>query len=260
MNKHFSLALLLLLIITSCSSRKKFTYINDLNNNELLQGLPPEAPTYKIKSNDNLYIDIQTLNPEINILFNPSKGSGYSSGTSQNYGELTGQYLNGFQVDMEGFVTMPILGKVNVLDKKISEAQTIIQERANKYIKDATIKVKLLNYKYTVLGEINQPGVYYNYNNYITIFDAISSASGETDYSDIRQALVIRQTEKGTKTFRINLTSGKDVLNSEAYYIQPNDVIYIEPGKNKPLKVNSTLYSLIFSSISSLILLLNYID
>ncbi len=257
MNKFIYLSLLFCLCF-SCKPTKDLICLKDLQNQNLQEGIPVPSVDYKIKESDNLYIDIQTMNPEINMLFNPSKGTGYSSGTSQNYGDLTGQYLNGFIVDKNGEVTMPILGKVKVIDQTIEDAQALIQEKADKYIKDATIKLKLLNYKITIMGEVNNPGVYYNYNDYVTILDALSMANGQTDYSNIENALVMRQTEEGTKNFRLNLKSGVDLMNSPAYYIQPNDVIYIEPDNSKKRQINATTYSLIISTISTLVLTIHY--
>ncbi len=257
MNKFFSL-IMLCCICFSCKPTKDFICLTDLNNQEIQKGIPIPAMDYKIKENDNLYIDIQTMNPDINILFNPSKSTGFSGGTSQNYGDLTSQYLNGFVVNSEGVVTMPILGKVNVMEKTIPQAQALIQQQADKYIKDATIKLKLLNYKITVLGEVNRPGVYYNYNNYITILDALSMASGQTDYSNIEKALVMRETKEGTESFRINLKSGENLMSSPAYYLQPNDVIYIEPDHSKKWLLNTRNISLIISGMSTLVLTIHY--
>jgi len=264
MNKFifFILFVIIANLHTSCKTGKDLTYLQDLGHLELQEGIPAPPQAYQIKENDNLYIDILSMNPEINALFNPSKGngSGYNSGTQQNYGDISSQYLNGFQVDFKGDITMPILGTVKVLGKTIHETQQLIQTEADKYIKDATIKVKLLNFKLTVLGEVKNPGIYYNYNNYITILDGISMASGETDYSHIKKVLVLRQTDKGIKSYRMNLTSSKDLLTSKAYYLQPNDVIYIEPDQSKRLRINMPVFTLIISSISTAVLLLNYLD
>lgn len=262
MNKFlfFSIIVIIGNLYTSCKTKKDLTYLQDLSNQELQEGVPTPAKAYKIKENDNLYIDILSMNQEINALFNPSKGMGYNSGTQQNYGDISSQYLNGFQVDFKGDITMPILGTVKVLDKTIHEAQELIQTEVDKYIKDATIKVKLLNFKLTVMGEVKNPGVYYNYNNYITILDGISMASGQTDYSHIKNVLVLRQTENGIKSYRMDLTSSKDLLISKAFYLQPNDVIYIEPDKSKRLKINMPVFTLILSSISTAVLLLKYVD
>ena len=103
------------------------------------------------------------MNPEVSALFNPSKGAGFTGGTSQNYGDISGQFLNGFQIDMMGNVTLPIIGKINVINRTVAEAQNEIQRKADEYLNNATVKVKLLSFKVTVLGEVKNPGVRNNF-------------------------------------------------------------------------------------------------
>ncbi len=246
------------IMLISCKSRKNLTYFRDLENNQEHIDTATPSENYKIKSSDNLYIDIQTMNPEINVLFNPSKGTGTQSGTQQNFGELSSQYLNGFLVDKDGYVKLPIIGKVNIINKNLTEAEEIIQNKAYEYLKDATVKVRLLNFKVTVLGEVERPGVYYNYNDYFTVLDGISMASGETDYSKISEVKVLRSTDHGSKSYVLDLTN-KAFLTSEAYYLQPNDVVYIGPAKVKSRQINTPLYTLVLTSISTIVLLLNFI-
>ena len=231
-------------------------YLNNTQDQEVLKAMPTEVSEYIIKTNDNLYIDIQSMSPEVNALFNPSKGGSMQGGTQQNYGQLSGQYLNGFQVDLSGNVTLPIIGKVVLAGQSLNQAQESIQAKADEYIKDATVKVKLLSFKVTVLGEVKNPGVYYNYNNQMTVLDGISMASGVTDYGRIQKVLVLRPTEDGSKTYRLDL-SNKKFLSSDAFFLQPNDVVYVEPDKYKNVKLNSPIFSLFLSTISTLILALN---
>ncbi len=235
------------------------TFLNNSQNQEEITIENSIITTYKLKENDNLYIDIQSLNPEVSALFNPSKGAGFTGGTSQNYGDISGQFLNGFQIDMMGNVTLPIIGKINVINRTVAEAQNEIQRKADEYLNNATVKVKLLSFKVTVLGEVKNPGVYYNYHNHFTIIDAISMASGESDYSKISKFRVIRSTEKGNKIFQLDLNK-KEFMTSEAYYLLPNDVVYVEPHAAKSLKLNLPIFTLVLSSVSTLILLLNFIE
>lgn len=258
MQKQFLLILIVFagLFLSSCRTNKDLVYLNNTKDQEMLEGLPGTVSEYIIKTNDNLYVDIQSMSPEVNALFNPSKGTGMQSGTQQNYGQLSGQYLNGFQVSLSGEVNLPIIGKVAVSGQSLKQAREIIQAKADEYIKDATVKVKLLSFKVTVLGEVKNPGVYYNYNSNLTVLDGISMASGVTDYGRIQKVLVLRPTDSGSKTFRIDL-SNKKFLASEAFFLQPNDVVYVEPDKYKNVKLNSPIFSLFLSTISTLILALN---
>ncbi|TKG95365.1 polysaccharide export protein [Puteibacter caeruleilacunae] len=261
MKKNFIVLCIALLglYLSSCKTSKDMVYLNDIQDQEFQAGVPQPFAEYKVKVNDNLYIDVQSLSPEINALFNPAKNTNSTTGgTSQNYGQLSGQYLNGFQVDLGGNVALPVIGKVHVAGLTVNEAQAAIQAKADEYIKDGSVKVKLLSFKITVMGEVKKPGVYYNYNNYMTILEGISMAGGETDYSRIQKVLVVRPTEKGTKTYRLDL-SKKKFLTSEAFYLQPNDVVYVEPDKYKNVKLNSPMYTLFLSTISTIVLIINVI-
>ncbi|MDE5417548.1 polysaccharide biosynthesis/export family protein [Labilibaculum sp. DW002] len=244
------------LFFSSCRTNKDLVYLSNTTDDELLEGIPAKTAEYIIKTNDNLYVDIQSMSPEVNAMFNPTQAAGATGGTSQNYGQPSSQYLNGFHVDLVGNIKLPVIGDVAVAGMTLNNARNAIQLRADEYLKDATVKVKLLSFKITVLGEVKSPGVYYNYNNNMTVLDGISMASGVTDYGRIQKVLVLRPTDKGSKTFRLDL-SNKKFLSSDAFFLQPNDVVYVEPDKYKNVKLNSPLYSLFLSTLSTLILVLN---
>ncbi len=255
----YSIILFLGISLFSCKSRKTMVYLQNTSSQEEIELKPASINNYQIKINDNLYVDIQTLDPEVNALFNPTKSQGSSGGTNMNFGDVSSQLLNGYQVDVRGEITLPIIGKVKVENLTLDQAQQYIQEKAHEYLKEGIVKIKLLSYKYTVLGEVKSPGVYYNYNNIFTVLDAISEASGETDYSQIKKIKVVRMFNNKSRIYNLDLTQ-KDLFTSEAYYIQPNDVIYIEPDNSKSLKINMPVYSLIFSSISAIVLLVNFVN
>jgi polysaccharide export outer membrane protein len=171
---------------------------------------------------------------------------------------LPDQYPNGYLVDSNGNIALPILGYIGVAGLTQAEAQTKVQERANEYLKDASVKVKLLNFRVSVMGEVRTPGVYYNYSSSLTVLEAISMANGLSDYARIRRVLVMRTTDKESKTYRLDL-SRKDFLKSEAFFLQPNDVIYIEPHKIKNTNLNSSVYSILLSTVSTAVLITSLI-
>jgi polysaccharide export outer membrane protein len=232
-------------------------YLQDMNDN-VIQGTPALAPDYLIKADDNLYINIQSMNMEVNQLFSPSKSTSNSGGTQADFGEISSQYLNGYQVNEKGIILLPVIGEINVAGVTEEAAKDLIQKRVGEYFKDATVKVKILTYKITVLGEVKNPGVYYNYNKSITVLDALGMANGTTDNASIKKVLVLRTTAKVRKSYRLDLTE-KKILTSEAFYLLPNDVLYIEPDKYKNNTTNTTIFSLALASISTTILILSYI-
>lgn len=237
--------------------------LSDLESQkEFLRNMPQDPPVYNIKKDDNLYVSVLSQNPEMNLLYNPAMvQSGTSqSGTQQMYGSLSSQYLNGYQVDQDGNISLPILGKISVEGVSIPVAESKIMIRSMEYLKDPTVKVKLLNYKITVLGEVVNPGTYYNYDKSISVLDAISMAKGITDFAQLDQVLVMRHTDKGTETYRLNMQLSSNLLNSEAYFLQPDDIVYVEPGKNKntALRAPSALLALSVVTTVALVFSLVY--
>ena len=255
----FGAILLVALNFISCRSTRNMKYMQDLSGNEMKQGTPSKAPEYLIKADDNLYVNIQSMNQEVSMLFSPSKSSSYSAGTQSDFGELSSQYLNGYMVNQNGRILLPVIGEVNVAGMTEEVAKDSIQKRVSEYFKDATAKVKILTYKITVLGEVKNPGVYYNYNKSITILEALGRASGTTDFASIKKVLVIRTTSTGTQSYRLDLTR-KKMMASEAFYLLPNDVLYIEPDKYINQAMNTSVFSLSLAAISTTILILSYIN
>jgi len=243
----------------SCRSPKEFTYLQNASNDESISGVSREIAEYKIKPYDNLYVSIRTLNPEVNQLFEGTTStSGYQTGTEQMYGTPVSQYINGYQVDSLGTISLPIIGIVDVNGLTMKQVKENIQKKSLEFLKDPTVKVKLLSFKFNIDGEVKNPGVYYSYTEKLNILEAIAIARGVTDNARIKNTLLIRETEKGSKIFHIDLTS-KKLFTSEAYYLQPNDMIYIEPGKNKKMELNTTSYSLFLTTITTVLVLLNFL-
>ncbi|RIH65717.1 hypothetical protein D1164_08645 [Mariniphaga sediminis] len=241
-----------IVVQTSCRSSKELTMFADMHDEKSLFEIPGDAPEYIIKPFDNLYLNVLTLDEEINQLFNPTMGNGYGSGTQQLFGDRASQYINGYMVAEDGTVNLPVIGKVKVAGLNLSEAQAQVREQAEVYLKDPNIKVKVLNFKVNVTGEVKSPGLYYNYEGSLNIIDAISMANGITEFADIKNVLVIRHNENETKTYSINF-SDKSVYYSDVFYLQPNDIVYIQPNRFKRTRENTNIYSLILSTISTLL-------
>ena len=242
----------------SCRSPKEFTYFQDINKDQHISGVSNEVHEYKIKRYDNLYISIKTLNPEVNALFDPNQSANsYATGTSQMYGDVVSQYINGYQVDSVGTISLPILGSVEVIGLTLKQIHDKIQKKSLEFIKDPTIKVKLLSFKVNVTGEVKNPGVYYSFNEKLSILEAISMANGVSDNAKLKEVLVIRQAKNGSDSYCLDLT-GKNLLASEVYYLQPNDIVYIKPSKNKRMELNTTSYSLFLTTVTTLLLIVNF--
>ena len=125
--------ILFILLSVSCQNTKNITMFQDITEDMNMIGIPGKSPEYIIKPFDNLYVNILTMDPEVNQLFNMNAG-GATSGTSQNYGDQTSQYINGFMVNRDGFIVLPVLGEVNLVGLNLEEARNSIKERAEEFL------------------------------------------------------------------------------------------------------------------------------
>ena len=176
------ISLIILTVVYSCRSSKDLIYLKDAENDQIIHA---GAKEYKLKTGDILYVSIKSTNPEVNVLFNPETNMEINS-MGQSYSKYTtpsGSYLYGFELDMDGNINLPMLGKIQVSGVTLTEAQSVVQKKADEFLKDAIVKVKLLNFKITIAGEVRNPNVYYNYNNSITILEALAMAFGNTDFA-----------------------------------------------------------------------------
>ena len=254
--KKLSLFYSLLIMITqiSCTSTKEIRMFQDSGNDLSRISIPAPPFEHKIKSFDNLYLSILTLDPEVNKIFNPSKtGGGYGSGTDQMYGTPMSQYINGYRVASDSTVTLPILGKINLVGLNLEEAQEHLKVRAEEFLKEPDVQVKYLNFWVNIAGEIKNPGIYYNYEGNLNILDAIGRANGITDFANLKNVEVKRQSENIINTHKLDLTNNSVYL-SEAFYLQPNDLVYIPPSNLKRRTFNSDAYSRFLGTISVLLL------
>ncbi len=258
MNKAilFFVPLIIFIIQTSCTSTKDiYMFREAAKDSSRLYNVPP-LPEIKIKPYDNLYISIKTLDPEVNLIFNPSNvgQGGYSSGgTSNNFGDPTSQYINGFRVLSDSMVTLPILGKINFVGLTLTEAREHLKFKAEEFLKDPAVEVKFLNFRINLSGEIRNPGLYYNYEGNLNLLDAISMANGISDYADIKNIVIKRQNKNRFDTYNVNLTDNS-IFTSEVFYLQPNDLVYIPPSNFKRRSANSDAYGKLLGTISTLIL------
>ncbi|HVW62057.1 MAG TPA: polysaccharide biosynthesis/export family protein [Puia sp.] len=247
-------ALCFIASLTSCMSAKQLTYLRDVTPNQTIKGAPKPPPVYKIRVGDNLFVSITSQDPDMNKIIDPANGNQ----NNLSYEGASVRALNGNIVHADGTIQLQMLGKVPVEGKTISEAEDQVRLAAKDYLKEVAVKVRVLTYKITVVGEVKMPGVFYNYNNYITIFDAIGLAQGTTDFAKLADVLVVRNTPTGSRTYSLNLNS-KTSLASDAYYLQPGDVVLIQPAKNKGLQQKLPFAGVLVGSASAILLLLNYL-
>lgn len=248
----FPLWIILLLLAVSCTPHNKLVYLQ--HQAESSDTLMFSKPDYLIKPGDILHIRVLTLDEESDMIFNneETRGMGSGSGARNNISV----FLHGYSVGEDGNVKMPVLGNVPVAGKSIADATRDVEEMVADYLKDATVVIKLVNFSITVLGEVRRPGNYYIYDNQFSIMDAIGLAGDLTDYGN-RKVNVVRQTADGATFATLDVTDSKAVV-SEFYYLQPNDIVYVEPHKVKRLGFSQFPFGVIFSAITTTLLLINF--
>ncbi len=240
--------LLLILGFSSCVSRKKLTYLqysgkstdNIFDQAEGRISITPS--TYRIMPYDNLYIRVVTPDPQWSALFNADIGS---AGITQESAALSG-----YSVDIKGFIEIPYVRKVNVGGKTLSEVKVQLDSIFKNYVTDAAIMVRLVNNYVSILGEVNVPGRYMLTKDRINIFEALSMAGDMTNYSNRQKVQLIRPSPYGPVIKLISL-SDRSILSSEYYYIMPNDIIYVVPRQSRSFQVNSSVWALFLTTLTS---------
>ncbi len=247
--------LMLLLVFSSCTTQKNITYLQDIDT--LSQPVFPreKSPSYRLQVGDILYVKISSADPRVNQIYNPN----YSTNNYNMFNNDMSLYIYGYSVNDSGYVEIPLIGTVKVEGLTIEEAAAAIREQVNRVLKDASTIVKLLTFKFSVLGEVARPGTYINYNEQLTVLEAISRAGDITIDGNRRQVLVLRPTiDNKTITYHLDLTRS-DFIRSDGFFLMPNDIVYVKPLKSRSFRANIPVLSIILSSISTLILVLSFI-
>lgn len=247
------LAILLTILLGSCNRHSQLLY---MQGNGTSKTFKPEQKEYRITSKDELYIQISSmLNKEINALFtnNISSQGSYNSMVSE-----VGVYVNTYSVSDSGYIEVPLIGKVKVVGKTIDQVSSDIRKITAEYVNDAIVVVKLMSFRVTIIGEVKRPTVITNYHDKMTILEAIAQAGDMTDYANRKVVTLIRNIDGENVSYKIDLTS-KDILSNPGYYLTPGDVIVVDPRKGKITQMNIPTYSIFLTTISTFILLLNFI-
>jgi polysaccharide export outer membrane protein len=217
---------LLSLLLSSCGSKKDIIYFQNIENinPEIMADSAQYA--FKIVPNDNLMIMVSSMTPlavePFNVI-NTSRGN-----SSSNLLEL-----QGYLVDEDGEINFPVIGKIKVGGLTKNEVETLIQEKIAFYVEGlVTVNVRVMNYRISILGEVNRPGMYTVSNEKISLPEALALAGDLTIYGQ-RHSVQIYRVENGEKRFyTIDLTK-PDVFFSPVYYLQQNDIVYVQPNKTK---------------------------
>lgn len=244
-----------LLIFSACVPNKKYVYLqkNDLNRempkDTVLREYEQELFDYRIQPNDALYVRFESLTAEEYDFFN--KESAQAAGGNRNF-TVTSEL-----VDPEGSILFPVIGKVKVSGLTIFQAQDSLQVIASKYLESVIVKVRLVNFRFTVLGEVAQEGTFASFNNRTSIIEAIGLSGGLGELADRSNIKIIRQKGAATEVGYINLLD-EDLLTSPYYFVHQNDILIVPALKQRPFRKYATQnLSLFITSVTLLLLIIN---
>jgi len=222
----------LLISFSSCISTKDLKYFQDISDSTKLNSI--SLPAYhepKIHSFDMLSVTIQTNDPALTANVN-SAASAPSASASPAGG---GADLSGYMVDSLGYIQMPVLGSIKVGDMTVPQATDAVKAKAKLYFVDPIVIVRNKSFRVTVLGEVGVPGVKYLSTPKANILDLLGVTGDLTIGAQRNNVLLMRHNDNNTlSTIRLDFTNSK-ILRSPYFYLQSNDVIYVEPSKQKAI-------------------------
>ena len=217
---HFLVVILGFIFLCSCSSRKEVLYFNDIDSNNLDKNIFTPG---QIQTNDILSVIVSSNSSELSAVYNLNQDQNQNSAA-----------FPGYLVNTEGTITLPIIGKIAVRGLSLSKLEDLLVEKLKEgnHLTAPIVTVRLMNAKFTVLGEVNRPGTYTFSEQNISVLQAIGYAGDLTINGKRENVLLIRE-ENNAKTYiTIDMTS-KNWFGSPNYYIKPNDVIYVNPNGPK---------------------------
>lgn len=225
----FVLLLVSSIVFASCTTTNKVAYFQNSQDTTYKQTVKNvEAP---LESNHFLKISVSSKSDKASAIFNPFPPVADDKTAN---GKADGDKYVGYLIDNEGNIEMPVLGKIRARGRTKTELKDFITNEilAQKLLIDPIVDIRLLNFEVTVLGEVASPAVISVPSEKISLVKALGMAGDITIYGKKDNVLLIREENGVRKTRHINLNSS-DFLNSEYYYLHPNDVVYVEPNKTK---------------------------
>lgn len=252
--RPYAFFILLLLLASSCATNRSLVYFGDLTKTTPYE---QEITNFKepvIQSGDQLSVTVSSLSPESNALFN--NGILLPTNSMLSSSEATRKASEGYLVDGQGNINFPVLGSVRLGGLTRSEAIRRLTVLVSKSVKNPIVNVSFLNFRVTVLGEVNKPGSYLLSSEHPSLLDALGLAGDMTPYGLRENVLIIREREGGRTSARVDLTN-KATLESPFFYIQQNDVVYVSPDKARNLQASTRSVNLpIYISIASIVAIL----
>lgn len=237
LTKTLPLLLLTIILSTSCVTYNKLRYFKEVS-----APVERERTLKQIKPFDNLYIRVLSIDENTNALFDVNSGT-----TGQ-------QFLISYQVDEAGNIDFPFIGKVKISDMTVPEASTKLQELVADYAPKATVVIRFVENKVTVLGQVENEGIYEFSSDNITVYDALALSGGITQFGNLKKVILIRQDGNKISQHQLDLSNSK-INNSEYYYILPNDIVVVEPQRAIIWDYNDLTFPTLLTAITTFLTL-----
>jgi len=245
--------LVIYLLLCSCVTQRKLQYIQDKDEN-VKSFTEVELPDYTLKPDDELYIQVFSLDEAAVNIFSNVRQDPYV-GSMSPYGASLASY----SVGKDGFVFLPVIGKIHVEDKTLPEVSLILKDSLTHILNQPIVTVKLINRYVSVLGEVKNPGHFPYSQDKFTIYDALGMAGDITDFGNRKQVLLVRN-EDG-KNIRVNIDLTKsEILSSQYYNLRPNDIVYVKSVRQKFWNISQVPISLFLSAVTTALLIYSIIQ
>ncbi len=249
------------IFLSSCVANKKVVYLqkDDVNKQHLpkdsvVRTYPIQDFDYRIQPQDAIHIEFEGVGKEDDFNFFSSEQS-----NSMNANNPGAMIINSDLVDPEGKISFPVIGKIKVAGLTVFQVQDTLQAIANRYfVSPVKVRARLVNFRFSVIGEVVRQGQVTSFNNRVTLTEAIALAGGVGEFSDRSSVKVIRMKNGVTEVGYVNLLD-ENVINSPYYYIYQNDVLIVPALRQRPFQMYfGRNLSLFISSLSLLLLVINF--
>ena len=245
-----------LLIFSGCTTQKKLAYFNTVTASSaesINAQLKNERADARILTDDRLSITVSALDPNAVAIYNLPFVSFASPGSDQIYASPV---LQSYLVNSQGNINFPVLGEIKLEGLTLTEAGNLIKSKLAEHVADPIVNIQFVNFRITVLGEVLRPGQFPVTNERVTILDALGLAGDMTAYGRRDNVLLTRNNNGKLEFARINLNSD-EVFKSPYFYLQQNDVIYVEPNTVKSISSQDIpLYLSFLSTLATLVTLI----
>jgi|ERR1035437_6421787 polysaccharide export outer membrane protein len=249
-NINVSALVIFLGLLSSCVTQRRVEYLQDKNKN-IKSFKEAEFPDYRLKPNDELYIQINSIDEAAANVFSNSRQDPYV-GSMQPYGAS----LLSYSVDKDGYLLLPVIGKILVKDKTLSEVSVILKDSLTHILNQPIVSVKLVNRYVSVLGEVKNPGHFSYSQDKLTIYDALGLAGDITDYGNRNKVILIRNVNGENIRINVDITES-DILASDYYNLRPNDIVYVKPLRNKFWGMRQFPFEILLSTLTTGLLIYN---